>query len=86
MLNAELLNAKSDSRSNNLVMPPLQVLEARVLLDEGHFDASGGTVSLLADDELCDPSIVRSRVVLLFAENEDYEVCILLERARFAEV
>ena len=67
-------------------MPPLQVLEARVLLDEGHFDTSGGAVSLLADDELRDPSIVRGSVVLLFAKNEDNHVGILLERARFTEV
>src|SRR3990172_7884337 len=72
--------------SDGLVVAPLEVLETSVLLDEGHFDGPGGPVSLLSDDELRDPPVVGSGVVLFLAIDEDHDVRVLLERTRLPQI
>src|SRR3989337_4574995 len=72
--------------SEGLVVAPLEVLETSVFLDEGHFDGPGRPVSLLSDDELRDPPVVGSGVVLFLAVDEDHNVRILLERSRLPQI
>src|SRR5439155_21195219 len=71
--------------------PPLrdvpQRLEAGALADEGEVDASGGAVSLLADDELrLAVHLRRVALIDLGAIDEEDDVRVLLDRSRFAEV
>src|SRR4029453_5841674 len=65
---------------------PLQVLEARELLDEGELAASGRPVALLADDDLRDAAVLVRRLVLLLAVDEHHDVRVLLDRSRLAKI
>src|SRR5438445_211390 len=57
----------------------LEVLEPRELLDEGELPGAGGTVALLADDDLGDPAVLVAGLVLLLPVDEHHDVRILLE-------
>ena len=65
---------------------PLEVLEARELLDEGELAAAGGAVPLLADDDLRDAPVLVRGLVLLLAVDEHHDVRILFDGAAFAQV
>src|SRR3546814_12892604 len=75
----------SDVCSSDLVVA--QVVEARVLAEELELDRPGRAVSLLADDDLGQPLVLRVfLVVVLVAVDEDDHVRILLDGAGFAQV
>src|SRR5688572_16820802 len=68
-----------------------EVFKPRVLLDERQLRGSDRAVALFADDDLGRSLglLVRGAVgiaVLLLAENEHHDVCILFESAGLAEV
>src|SRR5215467_8561367 len=67
-----------------------EVLEAGELAEERQADDACRSVALLADDQLRDSlRVARRRVlvgVLILAVDEDHDVGVLLEGARFAEV
>ena len=67
--------------------PPCgEILEARVLAEEGESHHADRAVALLADDDLGDALVLRLRVVDLVAIDEQDHVGVLLDRARFAQV
>src|SRR3954462_15082287 len=67
-----------------------EVFEARELADERELDDAGGAVALLRDDQLRRALRVGGRLALVhvhvFAIDEDHDIRVLLERARFAKV
>src|SRR5690349_1885468 len=63
-----------------------EALEARVLTEEGQANGTDRTVPLLADDDLRDALVLRLGVVDLVAIDEDDDVGVLLDGARFAQV
>ena len=63
-----------------------EVLEARVLAEEGEADRADGTVALLADDDLGRPLVLRVLVVDLVAVDEEDHVCVLFNRPDFAKI
>src|ERR1700682_3061071 len=61
---------------------PREVLEPRVLVDEGEVRGPDGPVALLADDQLRDPlHVLLVLLVDLFPEDEEDGVIILLVRS-----
>src|SRR5436190_21487795 len=85
---------RSPSRTAARFMPvrrssraaPVEVLEARVLLDEGKLHHAGGAVALLADDDLGHPAVLLGGLVLLLAVDEHHDVRVLLQPAGFPKV
>src|SRR5512143_2267452 len=69
-----------------LAAPPLEVLEARELIDEGEPARAGRAVALLADDDLRDAPVLLAGLVLLLAVDEHHHVRVLLEGSRFSQV
>src|SRR5262249_34168235 len=66
-----------------------EVLEPREFADECELDDAGGPVALFADDQLRHALILSRRVALVvyvFAIDEDDDVGVLFERARFPQV
>src|SRR6185503_6051581 len=64
-----------------------QIIEFRVLTQERHVDLAGRARALLADDDLGAPlGIELVRVVHLVAVDEQHQVGVLLDTARFAQV
>src|SRR6185437_1992040 len=62
------------------------ILELDVLAEEGQLDGVDGAVALLADDDFGDALVVGFLVVDLVAIDEQDQVGVLLDRARFAQV
>src|ERR671915_458886 len=64
-----------------------EVGELGVALEERELDRIGGAVPVLGDDQLRDPLLLRLfAVVVLVAVDEADEVCVLLDRARLAQI
>src|SRR4051794_903906 len=62
------------------------VLEPRVLAEERQTHGADRPVALLADDDLGGALVRAVLVVDLVAIDEEDDVCILLDRARFAKI
>src|SRR5262245_34979959 len=68
----------------------LVVFETREFVQPGELDVARGTIALLADQQIGLAfhalAILVVRLIELFAVDECYNVCVLLDRTRFAEV
>src|SRR5438552_9988441 len=65
---------------------PVEVLEARELLQEGELDRARGAVALLADDDLRQAAVLVGGLVLLLPVDEHHDVRVLLQAARLPQV
>src|SRR5215207_213034 len=75
----------SPSRSiSGLVYRKIQELGGA--FQEQELDLAGRPIAVLGDDDVGDAFLIGVRVVLLVAINEQHDVCILLERARLAQI
>src|SRR5450631_2270933 len=62
------------------------VLELRVLAEERQLHIAGGAIALLRDDDVCDALARGVRVIDLFAIDQQNDVSILFNRARFTQI
>src|SRR5664279_3262167 len=63
------------------------IFETRELSEEGERHISDGTVTLLGDDEIGQPfQVLAIALVHFFAEDEAYEIGILLDGSGIAEI
>src|SRR5713101_2422645 len=65
---------------------PVEVLEARELLQEGELHGAGRPVALLADDDLGQSAVLVGGFVLLLAVDEHDDVRVLLQAAALTKV
>ena len=63
-----------------------QVAEAGVLGFEEQLDGADGAVAVLGDDDFGDAAVGGFGVVVLVAVDHHHDVCVLLDRAGFAQV